>query len=148
MASSSFFQKAALGLAVFLLTGICMAGTVAASEIRISFGEHAFAADLVDNAATRKLVERLESGAIEVQMREFGGFEKTGPLGFSLPRVEMRMTAKPGDVLLYNGNTILVFFGENAWSYTPIGKVRDVEGLLKALPEGRLVMTFSLERQD
>lgn len=123
-----------------------MAKPAAAEVLRISFGGHAFAADLVDNEATRKLVKRLEQGPVEVQMREFGGFEKTGPLGFSLPRVESRMTARPGDVLLYNGNTILVFFGQNDWSYTPIGKIRDVEGLLRALPEGRLTMTFSLGR--
>ena len=115
------------------------------AHIRLSFTGHTFVAELVDNAATSELLGRLEKGAIEIGMRDHGGFEKTGALAQGLPRDETRRTAGPGDIMLYNGDTLVVFYCHNTWNYTPIGKVLDVEAFLKTLPEGRLVMSFSLD---
>ena len=52
-----------------------------------------------------------------------GDFEIWGALGFSLPTSNQQMTAQPGDVVLYNGSNICLFFGSNSWSYTRLGKI-------------------------
>ena len=54
---------------------------------------------------------------------DFGGFEKVGPLGFSLPTENEQITTDTGDVMLYNGNQIVMFYGSNSWSYTRLGRL-------------------------
>ena len=81
---------------------------------------------LVDNAATRALVEKLQQAPVTVTLNSSGGFEIWGSLGFSLPTSDQQMTAQPGDVILYNGSNICLFYGSNSWSYTRLGKI---EGL-------------------
>ena len=81
---------------------------------------------LVDNAATRALVEKLQEAPVTVTLNSSGGFEIWGSLGFSLPTSNQQMTAQPGDVILYNGSNICLFYGSNSWSYTRLGKI---EGL-------------------
>ena len=81
---------------------------------------------LANNAATQELVTRLHNGAVTVTLNSSGGFEIWGPLGFSLPTSNQQMMAQPGDVVLYNGSNICLFYGSNSWSYTRLGKI---EGL-------------------
>ncbi len=81
---------------------------------------------LVDNAATRALVEKLQQAPVTVTLNSSGGFEIWGSLGFSLPTSDQQMTAQPGDVILYNSSNICLFYGSNSWSYTRLGKI---EGL-------------------
>ena len=81
---------------------------------------------LVDNAATRAMVEKLQQAPVTVTLNSSGGFEIWGSLGFSLPTSDQQMTAQPGDVILYNGSNICLFYGSNSWSYTRLGKI---EGL-------------------
>ena len=78
---------------------------------------------LVDNAATRALVEKLQQAPVSVTLNSSGGFEIWGALGFSLPTSNQQMTAQPGDVILYNGSNICLFYGSNSWSYTRLGKI-------------------------
>ena len=78
---------------------------------------------LANNAATQELVERLQNGAVTVTLNSSGGFALWGPLGFSLPTSNQQMTAQPGDVVLYNGSNICLFYGSNSWSYTRLGKI-------------------------
>ena len=78
---------------------------------------------LVDNAATRAMVEKLQQAPVTVTLNSSGGFEIWGSLGFSLPTSDQQMTAQPGDVILYNGSNICLFYGSNSWSYTRLGKI-------------------------
>ena len=80
-------------------------------------------ATLVDNAATRALIENLQKAPANVTLNSSGGFEIWGPLGFSLPTDNQQMTAQPGDVILYKGSNICLFYGSNSWSYTRLGKI-------------------------
>lgn len=82
---------------------------------------------LVDNAATKALIEKLQQGPVTVTLNSSGGFEIWGALGFSLPASNQQITAQPGDVILYNGSNICIFYGSNSWSYTRLGKI---DGLL------------------
>ena len=78
---------------------------------------------LVDNAATQELVSKLQQAPITVTLNSSGGFEIWGALGFSLPTSNEQINARPGDVILYNGSNICIFYGTNSWSYTRLGKI-------------------------
>ena len=83
---------------------------------------------LVDNAATKTLIEKLQQGPVTVTLNSSGGFEIWGALGFSLPTSNQQITAQPGDVILYNGSNICIFYGSNSWSYTRLGKIDGLTG--------------------
>lgn len=78
---------------------------------------------LVDNAAARALVTRLQESPVTVTLNSSGGFEIWGALGFQLPTSNEQVTAQPGDVILYNGSNICLFYGSNSWSYTRLGHI-------------------------
>ncbi len=78
---------------------------------------------LADNEAVKALVEKLQQGPVTVTLNSSGGFEIWGALGFSLPTSNQQITAQPGDVILYNGSNICIFYGSNSWSYTRLGKI-------------------------
>ena len=103
---------------------------------------------LVDNAATRALVEKLQQAPLSVTLNSSGGFEIWGALGFSLPTSNQQMTAQPGDVILYSGSNICLFYGSNSWSYTRLGKIdgmseSELRSFLKA-GESNISVTLSL----
>ncbi len=78
---------------------------------------------MMDNAASRALVARLQESPVTVTLNSSGGFEIWGALGFSLPTSNEQITAQPGDVILYNGSNICLFYGSNSWSYTRLGHI-------------------------
>ena len=78
---------------------------------------------LVDNAAAQALVARLRESPVTVTLNTSGGFEIWGALGFSLPTSNEQITAQPGDVILYNGSNICLFYGSNSWNYTRLGHI-------------------------
>ncbi len=103
---------------------------------------------LVDNSATRALVEKLRQAPVSVTLNSSGGFEIWGALGFSLPTSNQQMTAQPGDVILYSGSNICLFYGSNSWSYTRLGKIdglteSELRSFLKA-GESNISVTLSL----
>ena len=104
-------------------------------------------ATLADNATARALAEKLKSGSITVEMKA-NGFEHYGSLGFSLDRHDEQITAVSGDIMLYNGNNICVFYGSNSWSYTPLGKVdgKTADELKAFFGTGTISVTYSLKQ--
>ena len=78
---------------------------------------------LADNRAVTALVEILEQGDITYTANDYGGFEKVGSIGRSLPTENTQITTEAGDVILYSGNQIVLFYGSNSWSYTRLGKI-------------------------
>ena len=105
-------------------------------------------ATLADNAATRELVNRLQEASITVTLNSSGGFEIWGPLGFSLPTSNEQVYAQPGDIVLYNGINICLFYGSNSWSYTRLGHIDnltqdELRTFLKA-GESNINVTLSL----
>lgn len=83
-------------------------------------------ATLVDNTATRELMTRLRVAPITVTLNSSGGFEIWGALGFALPTSNEQVDAQPGDMVLYNGSNICLFYGSNSWSYTRLGHIDDL----------------------
>ena len=78
---------------------------------------------LAENSAVDALVEKLKNGDITYTADDYGYFEKVGGLGFSLPTSDTKITTQAGDVILYSGNQIVLFYGSNTWSYTRLGKI-------------------------
>ena len=103
---------------------------------------------LDDNAATKALVEQLQQAPVTVTLNSSGSFEIWGALGFSLPTSNQQITAQPGDVILYNGSNICLFYGTNSWNYTRLGKIdglseSELRTFLKA-GENNIKVTLSL----
>ena len=95
----------------------------AQNKIEISANGHTMTATLADTEAARQLWTKLESGSITVRMNDYGGFEKVGDLPWSLPTSNTSITTSAGDIMLYQGRSIVIFYGSNSWSYTPLGKI-------------------------
>lgn len=104
-----------------------------------------FTASLESNSAATALVEMMEGGPVAVSLSDYAGFEKVGPLGSELPTQDAPITTEPGDVVLYQGNQIVIFYGTNTWSYTPLAHVIDLTGWEDALGTGDVAVTLSLE---
>lgn len=86
------------------------------TTILLSIGDKTMKASLVDNAATRELQELLEKGPITIQMSDYGGFEKVGTLPQSFTTSNSQITTEPGDIMLYQGNNMVIFYGSNSWN--------------------------------
>ena len=103
---------------------------------------------LVDNSATQTLVAKLQEAPVTVTLNSSGGFEIWGALGFSLPTSNEQINAQPGDIVLYNGSNICMFYGTNSWSYTRLGRIdglseSELRTFLKA-GESNISVTLSL----
>lgn len=115
------------------------------ANMNVQVGDVVFSATLEENEAVSALVEMMRESPVVIQMRDYSGFEKVGPLGTSLPVSNSQTTTKAGDIVLYNGNQIVIFYGSNSWSYTRLGHIDDLTGWEDALGSGEVTMTLSLE---
>ena len=95
-------------------------------------------------AALRKLVN---DKSLTIQMSMYGGFEQVGSIGSSLPSNDRQMTTSAGDIVLYSGNQIVVFYGSNSWSYTRLGHITDKTAaeLKDILGHGDIKLSISLD---
>ena len=116
-------------------------------NIKIKVNDEILNVRLEQNSATVALVERLKQGDITVNTHEYGSFEQVGSLGFSLPREDTQITTKAGDLMLYQGNQITIFFGSNSWSYTKLGEVvgKSKEELKNILGSGNATLVLSID---
>lgn len=115
------------------------------NEFYVSVGGKTFSATFADNSGAQALKELLTVGDMTIQMSDYGGFEKVGSLGQSLPTENSQTTTQAGDIVLYQGNQIVIFYGSNSWSYTRLGKVDDLTGWKEAMGGGDIAVTFSLQ---
>ncbi len=106
------------------------------------------AVTLADNSSAKALAALLGEGDLSYTADDYGGFEKVGSIGRSLPRNDTRIDTRPGDVILYQGNSLCLYYGENSWSFTRIGRIegyteRELRELLGA-GKGELPVRLSL----
>lgn len=113
--------------------------------MNVQVGDVVFSATLEENEAVTAFVEMMREGSVVIQMSDYSGFEKVGPLGTSLPASNSQTTTHAGDIVLYNGNQIVLFYGSNSWSYTRLGHIDDLTGWEEALGNKDVTVTFSLE---
>ena len=95
---------------------------------------------LVENEATSELMSLLKEGPVTLSMTENGGFEKIGNLPQSLTTSDVRQTAQSGDIMLYIGNVMCIFYGSNTWAYTKLGTLDNINsGEIKEFLSGNPV---------
>ena len=90
-------------------------------------------------------MNKLKKGDVIIHAEDYGNFEKVGELGFSLPRSDKYITTSVGDIVLYNGDEISLFYNSNSWSYTKLGKVQNIKDLKKILGTGDVTIVLSLK---
>lgn len=102
---------------------------------------------LENNSSTDALIEKLKQEDITIDMRDYANFEKVGELGFELPRNDKEITTQAGDVILYQGNSITIYYDTNSWNFTKLGKIENVtqDKLKEILGEGNVTVTLSLD---
>ena len=130
-------------LFVFLLivVSFCFWGCAQESQqtTEIEQGEYCMKIDGVvvdinweDNKSVHELLQYAKNG-VEINMHQYGGFEQVGSIGKKISSADKQMTTHPGDVVLYNSNQIVIFFGQNNWSYTKLGHINLREAELEDL---------------
>ena len=107
-----------------------------------------FTASFADNISVDAFRDLLGEGDLTINMSDYGGFEKVGSIGTSLPRKDTQISTTIGDVMLYQGSQIVIFYGTNSWSYSRLGKVEGAtaEDLISAFGSGNTAITFSLKK--
>ncbi len=112
----------------------------------IIIGEHTLTVKMADNSSAKALLALLKEKDITVDAHDYGSFEKVGSLGTELPTNDEQITTQPGDVILYQGDQITVYYDTNSWSFTRLGKVQGVtaDELKAILGDGDVTMVLSL----
>ena len=102
-----------------------------------------------ENESVEELRRLCSSEPLTIQMSMYGGFEQVGSIGTSLPRNDVQTTTSAGDIVLYSGNQMVVFYGSNSWAYTRLGHItdQDTAGMTQLLGNGDVVITVSLEEK-
>ena len=115
-------------------------------QITSDSGKSELTAALVDNSSAVAFYELLKKGPLTVGMHDYGSFEKVGSLGKSLPRNDTQITTTAGDIILYQGNQITIYYDTNSWNFTRLGKVDGVTQaeLKKILGKGDVTAVFSV----
>ncbi len=113
-------------------------------KMNVQIGDYTFTATLEQNQAVNEFVEMMKEGPVTIEMSDYSGFEKVGPLGKELTTDNHQATTTEGDIVLYSGNQIVIFYGSNSWSYTRIGKIDDLTNWKKALGSGDVTVVFTV----
>ncbi len=93
--------------------------------LQLMIGETAVEVAWEDNTSVAALMEMARESPLTIQMSMYGGFEQVGAIGTSLPKDDVQTTTEAGDIVLYSGDQIVVFYGSNSWAYTRLGKITD-----------------------
>ena len=115
--------------------------------LKLKIGETEVSVDWEENEAVQALRELCREEPLTVAMSMYGGFEQVGSLGTSLPRADVQTTTAAGDIVLYSGDQIVVFYGSNSWAYTRLGHVSDrsASDMAALLGNGDVTLTLRLE---
>lgn len=117
-------------------------------DITNDTGNQTLTATLADNSSATAFYELLKKGPLTVDMHDYGSFEKVGSLGTSLPRNDTQITTSAGDIILYQGNQITIYYDTNSWNFTRLGKIDGTTQaeLKKILGKGKVTAVFSVQR--
>ena len=115
-------------------------------KMNIEINSYVLVATLADNEAAQALAELIKNEPLTLDLSEYGSFEKVGALPQGLPKSDERITTEAGDIMLYQGNQITIFYGTNTWSYTRLGKIEGMSSgeLADIFGSGDVTVTLSL----
>ena len=121
--------------------------TTMEKSLRLLINETEVPVGWEENESVEALARLATAEPLTVQMSMYGGFEQVGSLGSSLPRNDVQTVTQAGDIVLYAGNQVVLFYGSNSWAYTRLGRITDVsaEELTNLLANGDVVITLSWE---
>ncbi len=112
--------------------------------LQMKIDDTAVAVDWEDNESVDALMRLCQESSLTIRMSMYGGFEQVGPIGQSLPGNDSQITTQAGDIVLYSGNQIVVFYGSNSWAYTRLGHISDksAEEMAELLSNGDVTITI------
>lgn len=115
-------------------------------QLYLTVGKTTFVAEFADNSSAEALKDLLSDTPLTLQPHDYGNFEKVGNLGHNLPRNDEPITTEAGDLILYQGNQFSIYYAENSWNFTRLGKIQNVtsDELKAALGSGDVTVTLSL----
>ena len=144
----SFIKNIALIVILSLIACTAVSGDDSMDDlVKVKINDEIFDVELENNSATEELIKELKKENITVNASEYGGFEKVGDLGFSLPTSDENIDTNPGDIVLYQGDKISLFYGSHSWSYTKLGRIDNVDPdqLREILGSGDVTLEFGLK---
>jgi len=106
-------------------TNETMTESEAASDMKMTIGDTEVSVAWEENESVKALMELVGDEPLTIQTSMYGGFEQVGSIGTSLPRNDQQTTTNAGDIVLYSGDQIVVFYGSNSWAYTRLGHITD-----------------------
>lgn len=120
------------------------------TKMNLQIGDTTLTATLADNSSARALAELLKKGPLTLSLEDYAGMEKVGPLGTALPQNNEQVVTGPGDIILYQGSSFVIYYGTNSWSLTRLGRIDDADEdqLCELLGDGAVTVTLSLETAE
>ncbi|MDR1658666.1 MAG: hypothetical protein LBT47_14185 [Deltaproteobacteria bacterium] len=114
----------------------------------ITIGEISLTATLAENSSAKELSKLLMNRSITIPMKDYGGFEKVGPLGQNLPTNDEPISTKAGDLILYQGNSFVIYYSTNSWNFTRLGQIDNItaDELKQILGSGDITVTLSITK--
>ena len=123
------------------------AQTEAPVKLKIHVNDTTFTATLEENSSAKAFAEFLAQGDMTLDMRDYGSFEKVADLPRSFPRNDKQIDTDAGDIILYQGNSITIYYDKNSWNFTRLARIDNVnkKRLQQILGNGNVKATFSVE---
>ena len=120
-------------------------GTKEEKALRMAINDTEVTVDWEDNESVRALFDLCAEQPLVIEMSMYGGFEQVGSIGQSLPRSDSQTTTQAGDIVLYSGDQIVIFYGSNSWAYTRLGRItdQDAAGMAALLGNGNVTITIA-----
>ena len=116
-------------------------------KLKIHVNDTTFTATLEENSSAKAFAEFLTQGDMTLDMHDYGSFEKVADLPRSFPRNDTQIDTDAGDIILYQGNSITIYYDKNSWNFTRLARIDNVnkKRLQQILGKGNVKATFSAE---
>ena len=111
----------------------------------LEVNDYTFEVELENNTSAKALKEYVSKEKRTFSLDDYGNFEKVGDLGITLPRNDETITTKEGDLILYLGNKLCLYYNQNTWDFTKLGHIKDTAHLKEALGKGSVQVTLLME---
>lgn len=115
------------------------------ADMKMTIGDTPVTVAWEDNASVDALKVLCADGPLTIGLHMYGGFEQVGDIGDDLPRDDAQTTTQAGDIVLYSGDQMVVFYGSNSWAYTRLGRItdQDADGMRRLLGGGDVTVTLT-----
>ena len=95
------------------------------AEMKMTINGTAVDVSWENNESVKALAKMAGNGLVTIMTEPYGGFEQVGSIGETLPSSDTNITTKAGDIMLYTGSQMVIFYGSNSWAYTRLGRITD-----------------------